>query len=202
MALFPRIQSPCPYKDRLGEIMEGDFCRMCERQVHDITAMSDQERVALVAGCRDEICVSYRLPARTALAAAAMSAAFGMPVAAAAQDVPAQDASAQATGEDPMDYDPIIVGGLKMPKHVTWVDTKKPANLAELPVVYEAGPAGAAPAEVAAEPEEDFIVIVAGGLKNASTAQTRHHRKPKDLAELPVIEEDAAVPAKPVNSAS
>lgn len=197
MALFPRIQSPCPYKDSLGEIMDGSHCRMCDRQVHDITAMSDDERIALVSGCKDEICVSYRLTARTALAAAAMGAAFGMPMAAAAQDAPAQDAGTQASAADEESYDPIIVGGLKLPQKVVWVDTKKPANLAELPVTYETGPADATPAPApqqaeASTPDEDEIIIIAGGLKQPGKTQWVDPKKPANLAELPVVEEPAA----------
>jgi hypothetical protein len=139
MALFPRIQSPCPYKDRLGEVMVGDMCSQCDRQVHDITDLSDTQRLALVAGCKDEICVSYRLVAKTALAAAAMGAALGMPVAAAADTV--TEAESLDVAEDPNEYMEIIVGGLKTPKKTVWIDTKRPANLAELPVVYEDAPA-------------------------------------------------------------
>ncbi len=147
MALFPRIQSPCPYRDNLSAIMDGDFCRMCQRQVHDISAMSDDERVALIAGCKEEICVSYRVSAKTALAAAAMSAALGMPMAAAAQDAGVQGFS------DEGDYSQaIIVGGLKKPKQAKWVDTKKPAGMAELPVVYETEPTKPAPAKAVQPP--------------------------------------------------
>lgn len=188
MALFPRIQSPCPYKDQLGEVMQGDFCRMCERQVHDITAMSDAERIALVSGCKDEICVSYSLTAKTALAAAALGAAFGMPAAAAAQD-------ASAAVEDEAYSMEIIVGGLKAPKDVAWVEAKRPANLAELPVVYETGSGDATPT---AEEEEEVIIVVAGGLRKPAGGEDQG--QPKDLARLPVIEEDAA--DTPVSSAS
>ena len=33
MAIFPKIQSPCPYKGNLSDIMDGDLCRLCKRQV-------------------------------------------------------------------------------------------------------------------------------------------------------------------------
>jgi hypothetical protein len=151
MALFPRIQSPCPYKDRLGEIMTGDTCNQCDRQVHDITGLSDSQRLALVAGGGDEICVSYRVAARTVMAAAAMGAGFGMTGAVAAQ--PAADAASlpAAGGANeivasysdevyPDDSMVIIVGGLKEPRRTVWVDPKRPAGLAKLPVVYEDAP--------------------------------------------------------------
>ncbi|HEV2866777.1 MAG TPA: hypothetical protein VGX37_09690, partial [Allosphingosinicella sp.] len=85
MPLFPKIQSPCPYTSQLASIMDGDVCRMCKRQVFDLTDMADGDRVAFLSGCRDEVCVSYRL--RPALAAAALAASMvALPAAAAAQE--------------------------------------------------------------------------------------------------------------------
>ena len=63
MATYPRIQSPCPYIDRLASIMDGETCRMCRREVFDLTAMSDGARFAFLDGCAGEVCISYRLPA-------------------------------------------------------------------------------------------------------------------------------------------
>lgn len=142
MPIFPKIQSPCPYKSRLGEVMTGDFCRMCERHVIDLTPMSDGERVAFLAGCSDKVCVSYRFPVRPALAAAALAAA--LPTAAAAQDLgPAvPDAAAIAAVADQLgaldesQYQ-IIVGGIDDPHHVQYVDNPADASLPELPVAYE-----------------------------------------------------------------
>ncbi|MBN8500406.1 MAG: hypothetical protein J0M19_04570 [Sphingomonadales bacterium] len=132
MAIFPRIQSPCPYRDNLAAIMDGSFCRMCKREVHDISGLSDAERQALVASCKDEICVSYTVAAKTAVAAAALGAALGMPMAAAAQN-----ASAAASEEIDDNEAAIIVGGLKQPKQTKWVEVSRPSGMAELPVVYE-----------------------------------------------------------------
>src|SRR5665213_4627527 len=75
MALDPKIQSPCPYKNNLAAIMDGDVCRMCKRHVFDLSGMSDVERDFLIKGCKDEICVSYKFPIRPAIAAAALAAA-------------------------------------------------------------------------------------------------------------------------------
>ncbi len=86
MPIFPQIQRPCPYKDRLASVMDGDFCRMCNRRVTDLTSMSDDERVAFMNGCEEEVCVSYRLPASSVVAAAALAVAVvATPTAAAAQ---------------------------------------------------------------------------------------------------------------------
>lgn len=135
MALFPRIQSPCPYKGNLADIMVGSTCQLCQRDVIDLTAMSDAERINLVAGCADEICVSYRLPARTILAAAALGAGFGMAGLAQAQDAPPPSA-AEAPAED-VEENWIIVGGLRAPEKAEWVDASRPADMAELPVIEE-----------------------------------------------------------------
>jgi len=122
MAIFPKVQSPCPYKNNLAAIMDGDVCRMCKRQVIDITDWSDDERVALMKGCKDEVCVSYRF--RPALAAAAIAAAvIGAPTAAAACD---------ATSEVV-----VIVGGIKDPANTEYIQDASDSAIPQLPVVYE-----------------------------------------------------------------
>jgi predicted Fe-S protein YdhL (DUF1289 family) len=149
MALFPRIQSPCPYKGRLSAVMDGDFCRLCERRVFDLTHMTDGERVAFIAGCAEEVCVSYRL--RPALAAAALAAA-AVPAAAAAQDLgPAvPDAAAIAANAEFAGVEQVIVmGGIKDPRRVHYVEHQVDNSVPELPVVYEDRPARA-PAPTAA----------------------------------------------------
>jgi predicted Fe-S protein YdhL (DUF1289 family) len=123
MPIFPEIQSPCPYKNSLATLMDGDMCRMCQRQVFDLTAMSDGERTAFLAGCRDEICVSYRLPIRPAIAALALAAAVGLPSAAAASP----------DGESMQ----IFVGGIKDPANARMVEQAGDAAMPVLPVVYE-----------------------------------------------------------------
>jgi predicted Fe-S protein YdhL (DUF1289 family) len=133
MALFPKIQSPCPYKGRLSDIMDGEVCRLCKREVFDLTAMSDGERISFMKSCSSEVCVTYRIrPAM--LAAAVAAAAIVAPMAAAACDA--------------TDQEMVVVGGIKKPQQVTYVHTgEAPADHAipALPVVYEnAGPASAA----------------------------------------------------------
>jgi len=125
MSLFPRVTSPCPYKSELSAVMDGDFCRMCKRNVVDLNGMSSDERVAFLGACEEEVCVSYSIPIRPAIAAAALAAAaLTMPTAAAAQEVE--------------DYgEMIIVGGITDPKNATFVETAEDASVPELPVVYE-----------------------------------------------------------------
>ena len=145
MAIFPKVQNPCPYKGRLSEVIDGDFCGMCKRQVHDITDWSDSQRLALFEGCTDEVCVSYKLPVAPAIAAAALAAAaLGAPSAAAAQ---------QQGGVQEVEW--IIVGGIKDTANVEMVQAPEDAATPELPVVYEAEAtdAGAAPKAADAIPD-------------------------------------------------
>ena len=129
MAFFPRIQSPCPYKGNLASVMDGDMCRMCKRQVIDIGAWSDDERVAFLAGCETEVCVSYALPLRPALAAAALAAAM-LPAAAAAQ-VP--EAAIEDSGMEMI----VTVGGITDPRNAEFVAAEEIADLPDVPVAYE-----------------------------------------------------------------
>jgi len=137
MAIFPKIQSPCPYKDNLAAIMDGDMCRLCKRQVTDLTAMSDDQRMAFMAGCTEEVCVSYRLPIRVAAAVAVAAAAAAVPMAAAAQ---------QAVSAPQEITEVVVTGGIKDLSKVKYVKVADdaPQAGAELPVVYEEKPASAA----------------------------------------------------------
>jgi hypothetical protein len=103
--------------------MDGDMCRMCKRQVFDLTSMSDGERVAFIKGCSGDVCVTYKFPVRKVLAAAVAIAAIGAPMAAAACDA----------------TDVVIVsgGGIKDPANVKFVENPGDKAIPELPVVYE-----------------------------------------------------------------
>jgi hypothetical protein len=125
MALYPKIGSPCPYKGDLSAILDGDVCRLCKREVFDLTALGDAERVAFMKGCTAEVCVTYRMPMRTALAAAALAAAVvAVPTAAAACS-------------DPTNVEMVIVGGIKDPANVQYVKDTSDRNVPSVPVVYE-----------------------------------------------------------------
>lgn len=144
MSLFPKVQSPCPYKSQLAAVMDGDFCRMCERQVFDLTAMSDAERGAFLAGCGEEACVSYRLPLRTAIVAAALAAsAVAMPAGA---QQPAPEPDVEFAGDAETSDMVIIVGGIKDPANAEMVAVAEDESVPELPVVYEGDASAAAPA--------------------------------------------------------
>ncbi|HMT43822.1 MAG TPA: hypothetical protein PKA59_04670, partial [Chakrabartia sp.] len=65
---------------------------MCKRTVTDLTAMSDDARVAFFADCAGDVCVSYALPRKQAVAVMLAAAAAAMPMAAPAQEAPAAGA--------------------------------------------------------------------------------------------------------------
>jgi hypothetical protein len=138
MGLFPVIQSPCPYKSNLAAVMDGDMCRMCNRQVIDLMDMEDAERLAFLSACSGEICVSYKLPLKRAMAAAALAAAT-IPFAVAAQEAPV---TAEAAPADEA-YMDIIVGGIKDLSKVTYVESAADLAMPELPVEYEEPPVAA-----------------------------------------------------------
>lgn len=154
MSIFPKIQSPCPYKGDLSDIMDGDTCRLCSKEVVDLTDMTARERRDYVDGAKGEICVSYKVAAGSAIAA--MAAA--MPSAAAAQDMaeePAQQSSAQsaqdqqpAPDQETMIYgqtNVIIVGGMRKPGKAEWVEDKPASDQTALPVEYDDAPQKPAP---------------------------------------------------------
>lgn len=133
MALFPKIQSPCPYKGELSAIMEGDTCRLCKRQVFDLTHMDDAARVAFMKACTSEVCVTYKFPVRPVLAAAVVAVAIAAPMAAAA---------CEATSEEV-----VVTGGIKDPANVSYVQNAGDSAIPELPVVYETASGKQAPAK-------------------------------------------------------
>jgi hypothetical protein len=123
VALFPKIQSPCPYKGELSTIMEGDTCRLCKRRVFDLTNMDDAARVAFMKACTSEVCVTYKFPVRPVLAAAVVAVAMTAPMAAAACDATAETV--------------VVTGGIKDPANVSYVQNPGDKAIPELPVVYE-----------------------------------------------------------------
>jgi hypothetical protein len=74
MTPFPQIQHPCPYLDRLDAVIDAGFCRMCRREVHDLTAMDGRERADFLAVRGGDACVSYTMSVKPALAAALIAA--------------------------------------------------------------------------------------------------------------------------------
>ena len=126
MPLFPKIAGPCPYKSDLAAVMDGDHCRMCDRQVFDLTAMTDGERLAFLASCTDQVCVSYSIPLRRAARAAMVAAAIAAPTVAAARRAP-----------PPVPPMAVVVGNLPPPPQVQVVEVPKEASPDDLRSLYE-----------------------------------------------------------------
>jgi len=125
MALYPRIDSPCPYKGNVADILDGAVCRLCKREVFDLSFMSDDRRVAFMQGCKGEVCVRYSMPLRSAVAAAALAAA--------AVALPTTAAASSADVETVV----IVTGGIKDPANVQYLKDTSDKNVPTVPVVYE-----------------------------------------------------------------
>ena len=144
MRFFPKVTSPCPYKGPLSDIMDGDICRLCKHEVHDLTGMAEEAKRALLEGCSDEVCVTYRIDIRPALAAMAVGAGVMAPTALAAQDAEtgaqfAENYAAEEWGDGQV----IIVGGARRASS-DWQserDIRQAHPRRTLPVVYEDKPA-------------------------------------------------------------
>jgi hypothetical protein len=169
MSRFPLVQDPCPYKGPIADILAGDHCRLCQREVHDLTHMSEAERMALVAGCQDAegLCVRYTVRAGSAVAAAMLGVAGFVAAPAMAQSAeapaaieqsaaaPAEPAETAPAAEAASDYaedyaydegDVIIVGGLRKTDQAEWhsdedADKAKAPKRPALPVITEDAPA-------------------------------------------------------------
>jgi predicted Fe-S protein YdhL (DUF1289 family) len=133
MPLFPKIASPCPFVNRLDEIIDGDVCRMCSRKVFDLTDMTDGERLAFLAGCEEEVCVSYSIPLRNALQAAAIAAALTVPSAASAR--------AQQAPQPPVPIMVPVAGGIAPPPQLQMIEVPPAVDSAdELNALYDREP--------------------------------------------------------------
>jgi hypothetical protein len=123
MAIFPKVQNPCPLAGRVAEFMDGDTCRACQRQVFDLSAMTDGERRAFMAGCEGKVCVSYTMRLRPVVAAAMIATGLAIPAAASASD---------ATNEIV-----IVLGGIEDPANTEYVEDASDSAIPVLPVVHE-----------------------------------------------------------------
>lgn len=95
--MYPKLDQHCPFKAQLAEAMDGDLCRICSHQVHDLDAMTPEARRTFLSVGSGTACVRYRMPA--GLAAAALAASVtALP--AAAQEAPAQPAPVEENYED------------------------------------------------------------------------------------------------------
>ncbi len=131
MALFPKIDMACPYKDTLDTFMKDEFCAKCEKTVLDLTHLTDETRQQRLSACSGEVCVTYRIPVKRLVASAAI-ALMGLPVLAAAQDAPEQ-----AVSDDELYYfsdeDVIIVGAVRDTNEVLWIDIEAEQYMTHIP---------------------------------------------------------------------
>jgi hypothetical protein len=145
MSSFPKIDSPCPLRWKSAPSAGRDFCTQCRRRVHNLDAMNEAERRALLAGCETDICVSYSVPRRR-IAAAGIGLAAALSFGAAAADVP-PDRSPVATQtvipsepkadcvteEEALEIE-VLVGGISNAREAEWDEA------GDLPVLPLAGP--------------------------------------------------------------
>ena len=79
MALFPKIDQPCPLgSDELKRI--NGHCGRCNKTVHSLDGMTDEQRLAFVRNVKGPLCVSYSIPERRH--AAGFGAALALSIAA------------------------------------------------------------------------------------------------------------------------
>lgn len=135
MPFLPSFRRPCPYQANLSAVMEGSFCRMCKQQVHDITDWTDAERLALLRRCDEtEVCVSYRVPVTSALAAAAL-------VASASPAMAGHGPNHHATRPAPVQPPTITLAGAPLPPPVS-TEGPPPAPRSVQPAAAVSSPAG------------------------------------------------------------
>ena len=66
----PRVSSPCPQLPSFARGQKSVFCDLCQKRVHNLSAMNPRERESLLAG-GGPLCVryAYLLPAAALLLA-------------------------------------------------------------------------------------------------------------------------------------
>ena len=156
MAVFPRIDRPCPLDAAQRRDVAGGHCGHCGhcgKTVHDLDGMSDPERVQFMRKANGPVCISYSLTAAAlalsmagpAIATDQEGSGKAAPAAIVTAASPAQDAQAtpvpiaseikslpaQAGTE-------LFLGGVENPADAQWIDDD--TSLPELPVRKAADP--------------------------------------------------------------
>jgi hypothetical protein len=154
MASFPKIESPCPLRVTALPSAGKDFCSMCERKVHNLSAMSQFERSVFMRSCTGKVCVAYSIPAAGSRTLAMAGASLGMAMLLGAGSALAGDAdtpaqfnpaskpdsllTSEADGRNCDDEDApqiemiFLTGGISSPQDAEWVDD---SALAEIPTI-------------------------------------------------------------------
>jgi hypothetical protein len=142
MARFPVITDPCPLRWATLPTAGRDHCGQCDRQVHNLDALTPAQRETFLGSCSGKVCVAYTVQRRVQrrgvqlgaglLAAMAGSAAMagGLPGVAgevvATSGTPIQvPASALADAEElkTLDIELVVVtGGVSGGDTVRWDD--------------------------------------------------------------------------------
>lgn len=163
MACFPKIDQPCPLGIDEQRRLDG-WCARCEKTVHALDGMSDEERRSLLRDAKGPVCVSYRMPVMRPLGAG-FGAALAMTMSASAlaidvlprraQPDPLQShtgnpstilSESKASGPEcdeveaaaREEFQPIdtitITGGVRSPDAADWIDD---SDLPDLPMLNE-----------------------------------------------------------------
>lgn len=132
MAEYPKIDSPCPIKwDSLPE-PGNTFCQRCERNVHNLTAMTETERKAFMASCKGSVCVAYAVKPKQREHKVVWAMAMAATVSMATPGI-------VSAACDPVELieEEILVGGVKNAPQAEWemVDDEMPP--ADLPVIID-----------------------------------------------------------------
>lgn len=151
MARVPVIESPCPIAGKQLPAGDTEHCSRCERSVHNLDRLSEQERQKFMNACSGKVCVAYTvripmhglrrraLPRATLSAALALSSLSGLPAAAQESPVvgmsPVNDPNGLPNCDD---YTEIWVGGVSKGDDAQWVDDGKDAP-PELPTIEDDG---------------------------------------------------------------
>lgn len=206
MSRFPLIDSPCPLSQEEQRAIDG-HCGRCDKHVHKLDALSEDERRALLTAATGPICVSYRVPtprkvgrfgaaiAATLIGTGAATAAYASdadPTASALPPPPAQNGPswAQTHVDEPLDLgddEVLILGGIDDPQDAQFAeDTSTPALPMRAPEPQRS------PVEqdtiVPGEEELDFVTIVGGGVSDPADAQWVEADAARDaLPDLPMV---------------
>lgn len=158
MACFPKIDQPCPLGIDEQKRIDG-WCARCEKTVHALDGMSDEQRRSLLRRADGPICVAWRRPVPkhigiglgAALAASVTASALAIeilptggpatdplqtpatsapPLLGGKSEGPECDEAAKAAAEPSLQM--VMVGGVSDPAAAEWIDD---SDLPDLPMV-------------------------------------------------------------------
>ena len=162
---FPKIESPCPLRVAALPSAGRDFCSSCERTVHNLSAMSSEQRRTFMSSCDGKVCVAYSVPVSALRVRSALAARVGLAMAMFAAPAFAAD-TGQETAIDTAPKPASLLGGtVKAP------DCDE-AKKEEQPV------------------EPEMLMVLGGGISSARDAQW-FAADEAVAGDIPAIAEDA-----------